>query len=60
MARMNGSFVCSIPLGSGYKAGLSIIVVVPSFMISSYCTDGAVSIKERSYSRSSLSCTTSR
>ena len=59
-ALIKGSLDCAIMTGSGYLAGLSIIVSDPSLSTSMYWTDGAVRIMEMLNSLSSLSCTISR
>ena len=54
-----GSLISSISLGAGSCDGLSIFITSPSVFRTSYSTDGAVDIKSRSYSLSSLSLITS-
>ena len=52
-----GSLISSISLGRGSWDGLSHFNSVPSVLRTSYSTEGAVEIKSRSYSLSSLSLT---
>ena len=54
-----GSLISSISFGTGSWDGLSIFITSPSVFNTSYSTDGAVDIRSRSYSLSSLSLITS-
>ena len=54
-----GSLISSISFGVGNCDGLSHLRISPSVFNTSYSTEGAVEIKSRSYSLSSLSLTTS-
>ncbi len=56
---MIGSRISSILAGSGIFAGFSMLSTVPSRIVTSYTTVGAVVIRSMSYSRSSRSCTMS-
>ena len=54
-----GSRISSISFGTGNWEGLSHLIIDPSVFKTSYSTEGAVDIRSKSYSLSSLSLTTS-